>query len=188
MELSRAKIVNLLLNCFNPTGKIENVSKGMGKQYDFLSWAPTDEKKLLEALEIYGLRRWEEVAKRVGCKTASEAERFFEERYPIAPTNSPTLSPKYLLEDIDYSDGWLFTARWGVHLRSNPKHGRGHELKVRVPDSWAPVDVKRFEDHRSYFGEDVIVEKLYWCIGAKIGNQLVQSVIPVWEIPTGQSP
>lgn len=186
-ELSPVKIVNLVLTCFSPTGRI---TEGMGKQDDFLSWAPTDEEDLLLALEIYGLGRWEEVAKRTRCKTASEAERFFKERYPIAPTNSTTLSPEYFLEDIDFNvtDASLFTARWGVDLRGCRKHGRAHELEVRVPDSWAPADVKIFEDHRSYFGEDVIVEKLYWCIGGKIGNKLVQAVIPVWEIPAGQSP
>lgn len=128
----------------------------MAKPYDSLSWAATDEENLLGALEIYGLGRWEEVAKSTRCKTASEAERFFKERYPIAPTNSTTLSPQYFLEDIDFNvtDASLFTARWGVHLRRCRKHGRGHGLEVRVPDSWAPADVRRFEDHRSYFGED----------------------------------
>jgi len=76
MELSPVKIVNLVLNCFSPTERIENVSKGMSKEYDFLSWSPTDEKHLLWALEIYGLGRWEEVAKRIRCKTASEVERY----------------------------------------------------------------------------------------------------------------
>lgn len=78
------------------------------------------------------------------------------------------------------------TARWAVRMRHYRRNRRSYELEVTVPASWAPEDVKKYENDRSYLGEYVVVEKLYWCIAAKIRNKVTKSVIPVWEIPADQ--
>lgn len=56
-------------------------------------WGADEEEKLLEGLELYGVGNWEEVAKLIGTKNASETEKHYMRVYlqsSIAPLPDPT--------------------------------------------------------------------------------------------------
>ena len=69
-----------------------------------MDWGADEELLLLEAIEIYGLGNWTEVAEHVGTKTKHQCHQHYFDQYVNSPTTplpdmSKILGPKYVKEE-----------------------------------------------------------------------------------------
>lgn len=158
----------------------------MVRQSEDVAWSPEDEKRLLLALEDFGMGKWEEVTARVHGKTLEEVKTHFELNYPQRPTHHVIGPIENIFSNVDQNstrEGDVITARWFVRIRATRAIPPGGNMGFEIPQTFTERSIEKYKDKKGYEGDGVVVFILIWCIAAKLGGETIVSRIPVWTLP-----